>query len=80
MDSNNYIPQKVSRAFESLIAMYGNRVEFIGNRDEVNYYMFRFPENTETGFPIVIAYKSGNVSDITDFDAVDIVASFYSED
>lgn len=74
------IPRKVLNAFESLIAMYGDCVEFIGNRAGVDYYRFRFPDNTETGFPNVVAYESGNVSNITGFDAVNIVASFYPED
>lgn len=74
------IPLKVKQAFESLIAMYGDCVEFIGNRAGVDYYLFRFPEDIDTGFPDVVAYKSGNVSNITGFDAVKIVASFNPED
>ena len=76
----NNIPQKVKRAFESLITMYGDCVEYLGNRAGVDYYRYKFPENTDTGFPNVVAYESGNVSNITGFDAVNLVASFYPED
>lgn len=76
----NNIPRKVEHAFESLIAMYGDCVVFLGNRAGVDYYMFPFPEDIDTGFPNVVAYESGNVSNITGFDAVNIVASFNPED
>lgn len=57
--------------------MFGyENIVFIGNRAGVDYYLFRFPEDTDTGFPNVIAYESGNVSNITGFDAIEIVRDF----
>lgn len=50
----------------------------IGNREGADYYLFQFPD--DTGFPNVIAYKNGNVSNITGLDAVNIVALFNLED
>lgn len=75
------IPIKVQTAFKTLSVMYGSEnITHIGKRDGVDYYMFRFPDDTDTGFPNVVAYKNGNVSEITGFDAVNIVASFNPED
>ena len=54
--------------------MFGyENIIFIGNRAVVDYYLFRFPADTDTGFPNVVAYESGNVSNITGFEAIEIV-------
>lgn len=73
----NNIPPKVKSAFKPLAEMFGyNNIVHIGTRAGVEYYLYKFPENTDTGFPNVVAFESGNVSIITGFDAVKIVGSF----
>ena len=44
-------------------------------------YQFVFPEDTETGFPFVYLHNtsSGQVMEITGFDALDIVCEFIKE-
>ena len=74
--ANNSIPQIVKSAFRSLGEMFGYKnIIFIGNRAGVDYYLFRFPEYIDTGFPNVVAYESGNASNITGFEAIEIVRS-----
>ena len=75
------IPQKVKTEFRTLSAMYGeHNIVHIGTRKCTEYFLFKFPDNTETGFPNVIAYKNGEIMSITGFDAINIVASFNPED
>lgn len=74
------IPQEVIEAFKFLISMYGNNVVFLGSRNGTSYFLYEFPYDCDTGFPQVVAYKSGNVSHISGFDAVDIAASFRLKD
>nr|DAL02884.1 MAG TPA: hypothetical protein [Caudoviricetes sp.] len=74
------IPNPIKTAFKSLRDMYGERVVHIGARNGTDYYLFKFPDDIETGFPNVVAYKNGNTTPITGFDAVNIVASFNPED
>lgn len=76
----NNIPRKVKHAFDSLIAMYGDSVHFLGERGGIEYYIFDFPDDVETGFPQIVSYHAGEIHDVEGFDAVRLAASFRSED
>lgn len=69
-------PHKVLDAFKPLIDLYGNKVEYLGAKSGTEYYLFPFPDNIETGFPQVVAYKDETAVPVVGFDAVKIVSLF----
>lgn len=76
MKDNSTIPAKVRDAFKRLS---GGEIVHLGNRDGADYYLYQFPEDTETGFPRVIAYQGDNIKQIDDFDAIKVVFLFRGE-
>ena len=73
-------PAEVIAAAESLVALYGPHFSLLGERKGVSYYRFDFPAGEKTGFPFIYAYRKGKpVKEISDFDALEIIASFGTE-
>ena len=72
------IPQSVIKEAQSLINSYGQCLEFLGNQPGVDYYVFRFPDETITGFPFVYIYdrETHKAMQISGFDAIDIISKF----
>lgn len=70
------IPAKVKEAAKGLIAMYGSRFKHLGKSDGADFYMFKFPDDEETGFPFVYQYKDGEVLTIEGFAALDTIRLF----
>lgn len=77
---NKSIPNVVKLEFQSLIDMYGDRVELVGHRDGVQYYNFAFPEDVDVGFPQIVGYSKGKVIVFEGFEAVELASSFSEED
>lgn len=77
MKDNSTIPAKVCDAFKRL---NGGKIILLGKRDGAEYYLYQFPEDAETGFPRVIAYRGDRIEQINDFDAIKVVRSFRGED
>lgn len=69
------IPVKVQRKAQHLINRYGQNLDCIGNFNEYEYYIYKFPEETITGFPFVYAYNSETeeVMEISGSRALDII-------
>lgn len=69
------IPVKVQREAQHLINRYGQNLDYIGNFNEYEYYIYKFPEETITGFPFVYAYNSETeeVMEISGSRALDII-------
>lgn len=74
------IPQIIYKTFKSLIELYGDKIEYVGNQNDTDYYLFRFPDNEETGFPQVVSFKDDTVTPIIGSNALEILALFNSED
>ena len=53
------VPEKVKEAAKGLIAMYGSRFKHLGKSDDADFYMFKFPDDEDTGFPCVYQYENG---------------------
>ena len=75
------IPQSVIKEAQSLIDRYGQCIEFIGEKNDLDYFVFRFPENSMTGFPFVYVYNSefDDTMEITGFDALDLICELKNE-
>ena len=74
------IPNIVKNAFRELSEMYGDNVHFLGERGGIDYYIFDFPDDVETGSPQIVAYRGGKIHDVMGFDAVRLATSFRPED
>ena len=75
---NTDIPQSVIREAQGLIERYGQCIDYLGGCQDVDYFVFHFPDRTITGFPIVYLYyrKTEEVVAVTGFNALDIVEEF----
>lgn len=70
------VPEQIKTAAKGLIDMFGPRFEYLGRHDGADFYLFRFPDDSETGFPCVYRYENGKVLEITGFHALDIIGLF----
>ena len=59
----------------------GDNIQYIGEYEQKEAYMFFFPENTETGFPIVYLFdKNTNIVEgKTGYEASDIINTLFNE-
>ena len=73
------IPQIVKNAAKDLIDMYGDKFEDLGKYEGSDAYAFHFPDDVDTGFPFVFIYKNGKISEITGFEALDIITLFVKD-
>lgn len=71
------IPDAVIQAASDFVEMYGPAFEFLGKIGELEVYLFKFPNEQETGMPFVYLHKEGKpVKVLTDQDAAEIISSF----
>lgn len=78
---NKTIPESVIEEAKGLIEIYGNNLEYLGEYKGSGVYKFKFPKDSETGFPFVYMHDStkDKVMEITGFDALDIIDEFVHE-
>ena len=67
------IPIAVLDAAKDLIDMYGVNFDYLGRYNDADTYVYRFPEDCETGFPFVYLLKDNSVTEVTGFTALDII-------
>lgn len=69
------VPKAVKDKTSDLAAMYGGDVEYKGKYEGRDVYMFRFPDDTETGFPFVYLYDDDNedVTELTGFESLKLL-------
>lgn len=70
------IPQIVKDAAKDLIKAYGGKIDFLGKYEGADAYMFHFPDDSCTGFPFVYIHKDDKLTEITGFEALDIMNLF----
>lgn len=73
------IPQIVKNAAQALIKSYGGKIGFLGKHKDADAYMLKFPEDADTGFPFVYILKDDNVTELTGFEALDVVRLFVKD-
>lgn len=70
------IPEQIVNAAQDLVGRFGNKLAFIGKQEGNSVYQFRFPDDVNTGFPILFLLKDDKVTEVNGFDALDILDSF----
>ena len=73
------VPVKVQEVAKGLIDMYGPSFDYLGKYEGSDFYMFVFPEDSNTGFPYVYQLENDEVLEITGFPALDIIGLFVKE-
>lgn len=73
------IPAKVRQAAQYLVEMYGDHIEHLGQYQGAEAFYYRFPENVDAGFPTVYLLKDGELTEISDFFALEIIGSFIED-
>lgn len=74
------IPHQIRTSFKTFTDLYGENIVRIGERNGIEYFMFAFPEDSDTGFPQIVSFHNGKTESIGGIDAVQILASFNPED
>lgn len=64
------IPAQVKKAAAELIEAYGDSIDYIGIYKGKQVYLYRFPEDVETGFPFYFLHDGKSVDTITGFEAL----------
>lgn len=59
------IPEAVKNEARSLIGQYGESFEYLGDYEGQEAYLFKFPDDSVTGFPFLYLYKDGEVLEVT---------------
>lgn len=70
------IPEQVKKAAGSLVEMYGLSFNYLGKYQGKDAFQYRFPNDTGTGFPFVYLFDDINVTEVTGFEALDIIGLF----
>ncbi len=73
------IPSQVKQAAQDLILEYGNNLELLGKSEDQTYYVFKFPEDIDEGFPCVFISNGDDVLLMSGFDALTIINSFIKD-
>lgn len=73
------IPAKISEAARELIAMYGENLAYLGEHDGSAVYQFKFPDDVDTGFPILYLLKDDKVTEVSGFEALKIIGLFVKD-
>ena len=71
-----HIPEQVKRAAAELIEIYGESIDYIGIYKGKQVYLYRFPEDVETGFPFYFLYDGKSVDVVSGFEALDLGSIF----
>lgn len=67
------VPEQIKSEARWLIEQYGDSFDYLGNYEGQEVYLFKFPEDSCTGFPFVYLFKDGLVTEITGFESLDII-------
>lgn len=75
------IPQSVLKEASWLIEEYGCAFRQIGKYEEKIVYLYCFPENTETGYPIIYLYDEidRKTIQVTGEDALEVIQDCINE-
>lgn len=71
-----HIPAQVKKAAAELIEIYGESIDYIGIYKGKQVYLYRFPEDVETGFPFYFLYDGKSVDVVSGFEALDLGSIF----
>ena len=69
------IPEQVKNEARALIEQYGDTFEYLGIYEGQEAYVFKFPEDSCTGYPFVYLYDGKEATGITGPLSLDVIDS-----
>lgn len=72
-------PAKIQEAARCLVEMFGDHVEHLGKYQGAEAYYYHFPDDIEVGFPIVYLLKNEEVTEVSGFDALQLLGRFLKD-
>lgn len=69
------IPEQVKNEARALIEQYGDTFEYLGIYEGQEAYVFKFPEDSCTGYPFVYLYDGKEATEITSPLSLDVIDS-----
>lgn len=69
------IPEQVKNEARALIEQYGDTFEYLGIYEGQEAYVFKFPEDSCTGYPFVYLYDGKDTTEITGPLSLDVIDS-----
>lgn len=67
------VPAQIKAAAQVLINIYGDAFDYLGKYEGADAYLYRFPDNASTGLPYIYLFKNGITTEITGFEALDLL-------
>ena len=72
------IPSAVLDAAKGLIDMYGVHFNYLGQYNGADTYVYKFPEDSCTGFPFVYLLDGDSITEVTGSIALHIISLLIS--
>lgn len=72
-------PAKIIEAAQWLIDQYGGTICYLGKHKGAEAYYYRFPEDIDAGFPYVYLHKADKVTEITGFEALQLLGLYLKD-
>lgn len=72
-------PAKVKAAARYLVKMFGDHIEYLGKYQGAEAFYYHYPNDITAGFPPVYLWKNDEVTEISDFFALEIIESFIED-
>ena len=69
------IPEQVKNEARALIEQYGDTFEYLGIYEGQEAYVFKFPEDSCTGYPFVYLYDGKDATERTGPLSLDVIDS-----
>ncbi len=73
------IPSKVKQAAQSLVEMYGDHIEHLGQYQGAEAFYYHFPDDIDAGFPFIYLLKGENLREVTGPDALRLLRRFLKD-
>lgn len=70
------VPEQIKSEARWLIEQYGDSFDYLGDYEGQEAYLFKLPEDSCTGFPFVYLFDGTHATEVTGFDAFDIIGLF----
>lgn len=73
------IPKKIRTAAKWYIEHFGERLKYLATEGNQAIYYFAFPEDCETGFPVVFLFDGGKVEEKGGMEACNLISKYISQ-
>ena len=73
------IPKKIRTAAKWYIEHFGERLKYLATEGNQAIYYFAFPEDCETGFPVVFLFDGSKVEEKGGMEACNLISKYIAQ-